>query len=349
MKLKNMIAACAFALCAIPFAVSAELSKAEWQAKVGDCANNPSEMKATIAQIPASEQAEFLANVNKAISDKPGSKEAKAADFYAINKAAVTGASKDAKSSVLAEVFATVPVEYLGEINQRFATEVFRRDSEDAIDNKKFLELSTNTLAIVNQRCESAGDGVAARQTFAALMFLRAFNTGASEQGSPVTTDTLKDAYISQMTDPQAKASAGTWISDALGSDGKEGAYDGMLSAADADGAPDSAVVLQMTGPSEVIDSLLADLQAPGNQSASGSPSGMGAGNFGMSGSVAGSAVPSDDLSDSRLSRVPRGALGSQSATGGNGEGTNEGEENPYYSRKRGSSTTPVEPSNYVE
>ena len=75
----------------------------------------------------------------------------------------------------------------------------------------------------------------------------------------------------------------------------------------------------------------------------------MGAGNFGMSGSVAGSAVPSDDLSDSRLSRVPRGALGSQSATGGNGEGTNEGEENPYYSRKRGSSTTPVEPSNYVE
>ena len=350
MKLKNMIAACAFVLCAIPFAVSAELSKAEWQAKVGDCASNPSEMKAIISQIPASEQAEFLANVNKAISDKPGSKEAKAADFYAINKAAVTGASKDAKSSVLAEVFATVPVEYLGQINERFASEVFRRDSEDHISNNAFVELSTNTLAVVNQRCESAEDNAAARQTFAALMFLRAFNTGNSEQNSPVTTETLKDLYVSQMTDPQAKASAGTWISDVLSSDGKDGAYDNMFAAADVDDndVPDSAVVLQMTGPSEVMDSLLADLQAPGNQSASGSPSGMGGGNFGSSASIAGAAVPSDDLSDSRMSRVPRGALGSPSATGGNGEGTNAGDENPYYSRKRGSSS-PVEPSNYVE
>ena len=50
------------------------------------------------------------------------------------------------------------------------------------------------------------------------------------------------------------------------------------------------------------------------------------------------------------MSRVPRGALGSPSATGGTSEGTNAGEENPYYSRKRGSSSpSPVEPSNYVE
>ena len=75
MKLKNTIAAGALILCAIPFAASAELSKAEWQAKVGECASNPSAMKATIAQIPASEQAEFVANVNKAIAEKPGSKE----------------------------------------------------------------------------------------------------------------------------------------------------------------------------------------------------------------------------------------------------------------------------------
>ena len=98
----------------------------------------------------------------------------------------------------------------------------------------------------------------------------------------------------------------------------------------------------------------LADLQAPGNESGSGSSAGMGAGNFGMSGSVAGAAVPSDDLSDGRLSRVPRGALGSSTAVGGNGDGTNAGEENPYYSKKRGSSSTsepvePVEPPDYVK
>lgn len=340
MKLNNMIAARALVLCAIPFVASAELSKAEWQAKVGDCASNPSEMKATIAQIPASEQAEFVANVNKAISDKPGSNEAKAADFYAINKAAVSGASKEAKSSVLAEVFATVPVENLTIINERFAKELFDRkaDPEKPFTDAAFVELSTNALAVVNQRCESADDNAAARQAFAALMFVRA------SDGSP---EGLTDLYVSQMTDSQAKESAGTWISGALNSDSKEEAYDSMLATSDGD-APDTAVVLQMTGPSEVMDSLLADLQAPGNQSASGSPSGLGGGNFGLSGSVAGSAVPSDDLSDSRLSRVPRGALGSTSATGGNGEGTNADQDNPYYSRKRGSST-PVEPSDYVK
>ena len=344
MKLNNMIAVCALILCAIPLAASAELSKAEWQAKVADCAGNPSEMKSTIAQVPASEQAEFLANVNKALSEKPGSSEAKAADYYAVNKAAVSGAAKGSRSAVLAEVFATVPVEYLTDINERFAAELLNRNAnpEKTVSDAEFVDLSTNALAVVNQRCESAEDNVAARQAFAALMFVRASG------GSP---DGLTNMYVSQMTDPQAKESAGSWISEALGSDGKEASYDSMLAAADAGDEPDHAVVLQMTGPSEVMEALLSDLQAPGNESGSGSSSGMGAGNFGASGSVAGSMVPSEDLSDGRMSRVPRGALGSRSAVGGNGEGTNEGEENPYYSRKRGSSSgsQPVEFPDYVK
>ena len=215
MKLKNIIAAGALVLCAIPFAASAALSKAEWQAQVGECANNPSAMKATIAQIPPSEQAEFVANVNKAIAEKPGSKESKAADYYAANKAAVAAAAKEAKSSVLAEVFATVPVEYLTDINERFASELFSRTAnpENSVSDAAFVDLSTNALAVVNQRCESAEDNAAARQTFAALMFVRASG------GSP---DGLADLYASQMTDAQAKESAGAWISEALGSDGKE-------------------------------------------------------------------------------------------------------------------------------
>lgn len=336
MKLKKMITACAFVMCTFPLAVSAELSKAEWQAKVGECANDPSAMKATIAQIPASDQAEFVANVNKAIEAKPGSKESKAADFYAVNKAAVSGATD--KSSVLAEVFATVPVEYLTDINERFATELFNRKAnpEKIVSDSGFAELSTNAMAVVNQRCESAGDNVAARQAFAALMFVRA--SGGSPEG-------LADTLVSQMTDPQARESAGAWISEALGADGKEASYDSMLSAADAGDEPDHAVVLQMTGPSEVMESLITDLQAPGNQSASGSPSSMGGGAF-TSGGVAGSAgAASDTLS----SRVPRGTLGSPTAVGGNSEGTNADEENPYYSRKRGSSSVPVESSDYVK
>jgi len=348
MKIKNMIAACTLVLCAMPFAASAELSKAEWQAKVGECANNPSAMKATIAQIPASEQASFVAKVNEAIAKKPGSDEAKAADFYAVNKAAVSGATD--KSAVLAEVFATVPVEYLTDINERFATELFSRNAnpEKPVSDAAFVELSTNALAVVNERCEKSENGDV-RQAFAALMFIRA--SGGSPEG-------LADVLVSQMTDPQAKESAGGWISDALGSDGKDASYDSMLSAANAGDEPDHSVVLQMTGPSEVMESLLADLQAPGTQSASGSSTGMGGGGFADSG-VAGAAGPSSLADGSDSSLVPRGTIGNPDGVGGNSEGTNAGKGNPYYTDERGSSggeptepspsPRPSEPSDYVK
>ena len=342
MKLKNKIAVCALTLCAMPFAASAELSKAEWQAKVGDCANNPSAMKATIAQIPASEQAEFVGKVNEAIGKKPGSAESKAADFYAVNKAAVSGASD--KSSVLAEVFATVPVEYLTDINERFATELFSRNANPEnkpISDAAFTELATNALAVVNKRCESA-ENAGVRQTFAALLFVRA--SGGSPEG-------LADTLVAQMTDAQAKETARSWIASAMGGEGQEASYNEMLDSTDAGAEPDHSVVLQMTGPAEVTEALLSDLQAPGNTSASGSPSGMGGGAF-VAGSVAGSAVPADDLPDSRLSRVPRGAIGSSTAVGGNSEGTNAGQENPYYSRHRGGSNSEPfvpEPPDYVK
>ena len=233
MKLKNKIAACALALCAMPFAATAELSKAEWQAKAGDCANNPSAMKATIAQVPAADQAAFVAKVNEAIAKKPGSTESKAADFYAANKAAVSGAAD--KSAVLAEVYATVPVEYLTDINERFATELFSRNANPAkpVSDQQFVELSTNALAVVNKRCESA-ENAGVRQTFAALMFVRA--SGGSPSG-------LTDTFVSQMTDPQAKESGGAWISEATGAGGKEASYDNMLAAANAGDEPDRAIV----------------------------------------------------------------------------------------------------------
>ncbi len=338
MKLKKMIAVCALALCAMPFSASAELSRAEWQAKIGDCANNPSAMKATIAQVPASEQAEFVGKVNEAIGKKPGSPESKAADFYAANKAAVTGASD--KKGVLAEVFATVPVEFLTDINERFATELFSRNANPEskpISDAAFTELATNALAVVNKRCESTKNA-GVRQTFAALLFLRA--SGGSPEG-------LADTLVAQMTDAKAKESAGAWIADALGGEGQEASYNEMLDSTDAGAEPDHSVVLQMSGSSEVIEALLGDLQAPDNESASGSPAGMGGGAF-VAGSVAGSAVPSDDLPDSRLSRVPRGAIGSSNGVGGSSDGTNAGEGNPYYSRRRGS-TSGSEPPDYVK
>lgn len=350
MKLKKMIETCVLAMCVLPFVATAELSKAEWQAKVGDCANDPSAMKAIIAQVSAAEQSDFVAKVNAAIAKKPGSSESKAADFYAANKAAVSGATD--KARVLAEVYATVPVEYLTDINERFATELFSRKAnpEKPVSDALFVELSTNALAVVNKRCESA-ENAGVRQTFAAIMFVRA------AEGSP---EGLVNMFVSQMTDPQAKDSAAGWIAEATGMGGTEGtggteaSYDGMLAAANAGEEPDHAVVLQMSGSSEIVEALLADLQAPGNESASGSVAGMGAGAFGNS--IAGAGVPYDGTTiDIRLDRIPRGAIGSSTAVGGNSEGTNAGKENPYYSTRRGGSGAAVgqpfvpEPIDYVK
>ena len=316
MKLMKIIETCMLAVCVLPFVATAELSKAEWQAKVGDCANNPAAMKSVIAQVPAADQADFVAKVNAAIAKKPGSSESKAADFYAANKAAVSGATD--KAAVLAEVYATVPVEYLTDINERFATELFSRKAnpEKPVNDKQFVELSTNALAVVNKRCESA-ENAGVRQTFAALMFVRA------SEGSP---EGLVNKYVSQMTDPQAKESAAGWISEATGAGGTEASYDSMLAAANAGDEPDHAIVLQMSAPSELMEALLVDLQTPG------SAAGVGA-----SMSSSGLPVSSDGFPDTRLDRVPRGAIGSSTAVGGNSEGTNEGQENPYYSRRRGS------------
>lgn len=336
MKVMNRIAACALAACAVPFAATAELSKAEWQAKVGDCASDPSAMKATIAQIPAAEQAEFLGKVNEAISKKSGSDESKAADFYVANKAAMAGATE--KRAVLAEVYATVPVEYLTVINERFATELFSRNAnpDKPISDKAFEDLIMKVLAVVNARTESV-ENSDVRQVFAILMFLRA--SGGSPAG-------LADMLIAQMTDAKARESAPGWIAEAMAANGGESSsYDNMLAAANAGEEPDQAVVLQMAGASMVVESLLADLQAPGAQSASGSPSGFGAGAF-TTGSIAGAAVPSDDAIDIGLTRVPRGAIGSADGVGGNSDGTNAGSENPYYSPRRGAKGT-SEPSDY--
>ncbi len=74
----------------------------------------------------------------------------------------------------------------------------------------------------------------------------------------------------------------------------------------------------------------------------------MGAGAF-LSPAVAGAAP--DQEPDIGINRVPRGYISSKTAVGGDRDGTaaDNGEDNPYYSRKRGGTSgyTP-EPGGYV-
>jgi hypothetical protein len=108
-------------------AALAQMPRSEWHAKVGNCALDPVLLKTTISQISSVEKTAFLAEVNDAISKMPGSTEVKAAKFLAANRAAVAGAGAADRLPVLAEVFATVPIEYLTVINEEFAKSEFAR------------------------------------------------------------------------------------------------------------------------------------------------------------------------------------------------------------------------------
>ena len=324
MKFKRLklIAACALALSALPVAAAESASlKPETRALVGECAQNPQKMKQTMGTLSAGEQLTFLREVNAAIAKMPGSNEVKGAAFYEANRAAVTGARKHNITAVLDEVFATVPPEYLTEINERFAKELFSRTANPAHvpTDAEFVQLSTNTMAVVTERCQQSEDA-SVRETFAILMLLRASG------GTPAD---LAQTLVAQLPAQDRETAMNDWIKSAMG-DGQEQSYDSMLSSAQAtDDEPDHAVVMQMTGGAQISDALLGDLAAATD--AGTTAAGIGAGAFRAPG-VPGAAVPQPDAS---LSHVPRAYVSSQTAVGGTSSGANEGG-NPYYSHSRG-------------
>ena len=328
MKFKwlRLMAACAFMLPALSI-VAAESAtlKPEVRALVGECAQDPQKLKQTIGTLSADEQLTFLREVNAAIAKMPGSNEVKGAAFYEANRAAVTGAGKDNLKAVLAEVFATVPPEYLTEINERFAKELFSRTANPAhvVTDQEFIQLATNTMAVVVERCQT-GEDASVRETFAILMLLRASG------GTPAD---LAQMLVAQISNAQDRETAlNEWIKSAMG-DGQEQSYDSMLSSAQAsDEEPDHAVVLQLTGGSQVTDALLADLASPSDSSTT--ASGIGAGAFRAPG-VAGTAMVDPDSAIGG-GRIPRAYVSSPEAVGGTADGANEGG-NPYYTHSRGS------------
>ena len=98
---KKALAVCVLALVVSPLVAADVLPRSEWQARVGDCAQNAQTLRGTMAQVAPAEQAAFLAEVNAAIAKMPGSDEVKGALFYAANSAAVKSAAKGDRKSVV--------------------------------------------------------------------------------------------------------------------------------------------------------------------------------------------------------------------------------------------------------
>ena len=327
---KKGLAVCVFALAVSPLvAVADSMPRSEWHNLVSECAQNSQTLRDTMAKIAPAEQAAFLAEVNEAIAKMPGNDEVKGAMFYAANSAAVKSAAKGNLATVLAEVFATVPPEFLTDINERFAKELFSRTAnpDRTYTDAEFETLAKNTMTAINARCEKE-ESAGVRETFAVLMFLRASN------GTPAN---LSETLVATMPDAKNRELAtNEWIKPAMG-DGQEQTYDPMLGVAQAGEEPDHAIVTSLTGSSDAMVGMLADLAAEGSPMAT-SAAKMGAGAF-QSPTIAGMAP--DIEADIGLNRVPRGYISSKTAVGGNADGraSDNGEDNPYYSKRRGSSS----------
>ena len=231
---------------------SKKISLAEARGSIDRAVENPNKMTELMKGLSAEDQKQFLADVNKAISDMPGSAEEKTALFLNANSAAMRAAEPGNLKTLVAEVFATVPPESLTVIAERFAIDLFNRDAAgtDKYSDAEFTKVATETMKVVNERTAQTDNG-SARSAFAIIMFIRASNSSI-----PELTDTLIDTL---QHDDAKEMARNEWVPSALGKDGRTQGYEPLLASADAGRRPDIEFVLIIAGPQH-LESVLGDL-----------------------------------------------------------------------------------------
>lgn len=230
---------------------AAKMSLSDARAKIGACIADPKAMAEVVKQLAAADQIAFLAEVNEAISKMPGSNEMKVASYLNVNRAAVLSAESGNKSAMIAEVFATVPLEALTVVNERFAADLLSRDADPSrkVSDEQFAKISEGLVTKINERCASAENG-AARTTFAVLMMVRAAN--GSVEG-------LTERLVKTLPEGAQAAARGEWIPAALG-EKQAKSYEPLLGSADNAGeAPVIEVVMRLAGP-QLLEAMLGDV-----------------------------------------------------------------------------------------
>jgi hypothetical protein len=239
--MKKTLMVIALALAGSLLAQQKAMTLADARGKIGDVIADPASMTSVMKQLSAEDQTAFLADVNAAISNMPGSTDEKTSKFLDVNTAALRGAKGGNLTALVAEVFATVPPNALTVINERFAADMFNRSSDPSkvYTDAQYTAIAKAVMEKVQDRNASA-DNAGVRNTFAMLMLIRASN------GTPAD---LRDQLVDGLRDPATKDLAqNEWLSPALGV-GQEKTYDPMLGAADAGEQPslDIALVVPTT------------------------------------------------------------------------------------------------------
>ena len=197
------------------------MSLADASAKVEEVANDASAMVEVVKQLAPEDQTAFLAKVNAAIASFPGTEAEKGAKYLNTAKAALAGADAKNRAAVLAEIFATVPPEFLTVINERLAADTFSRDADptNPVTDDEMRKIALDTMQVIKSR-NAGNDNEGVRDAFAILMFIRA------SKGSPAD---LRDALVDTLPTQEARNLAKTeWFPAALG-EGREQSYEPML------------------------------------------------------------------------------------------------------------------------
>lgn len=250
MKSMKKVCALAAAVMAAFSLFASEMPLAEARAKIGEAVANSQVMAQTMKSLSADNQKAFLSEVNAAISKMPGSTESKTATFLTVNRTALQNAAKGNMKTLLAEVFATVPVEALTVLNESFAKDLFNRklSGNDKLSDAQFEKIARDVVQAVGERASGLKDADV-RMAFTALMFIRSSN------GSPAN---LTDNLVSVMPEKSREVAKSDWLPAALGQN-QDKTYDPLLGGADAGREPDVQVVMNIAG-SIVLDALLAEL-----------------------------------------------------------------------------------------
>lgn len=220
----------------------AKMSLADARGNIDKVIGSPAEMKAVMQQLSAEDQVQFLADVNKAIAEMPASPEEISAKYINVTKAALEGAAKGNVSTLIAEVFATVPPEHLSVLGEQLSKDVFDRNSAAAAkySDADFAKVSAELMKKIVARTAATDNG-SPRAALAICMLSEA------SHGSPAD---LTDQLIDQLSSDDAKELArNEWIPQALGKDGGEKSVESILAAADAGRRPDLMFALVVAGP----------------------------------------------------------------------------------------------------
>ena len=225
------------------------MSLAEARGKIDAMIADPGQMTEVMKQLPAADQKTLVSEVNEAVAKLPGSAEERSAKVINITRAALKGADKGNRKdleALIAEVYATAPLESLCSLNEDLAKDVFNRgaDTGRTYTDEQYAKIAANIVKAVNDRVAGTEDADV-RGGFAALMMVRASN------GSPAS---LADDLAATLGESAAVAKD-EWFPAALG---KPANYDPMLAGTAVEKAPSSRSVAAIAGVQR-HESLLSD------------------------------------------------------------------------------------------